>query len=188
VYADRLTVQPRAGGPTLVVHNDSAETWAVTLDVSRASTADAGVLTRETVEVQVAARGSATVALAPATVEPTVSTAEFLAVRADGVAPAFWYFHEDTELSLAPPAEALTARARRTDGGYDVEVEAHALVKDLCLFPDRLDAAARVDTGLVTLTAGEHHTFVVTSGALDETALVRRPVLRCVNDLLRPSA
>ncbi len=102
---------------------------------------------------EVAARGSATIALAPATVEPSA-------------------------------AEAFTARARRTGDGYEVDVTAHALVKDLCLFPDRLDPAARVDTGLVTLTAGEHHTFVITSGPLDEVAWVRRPVLRCVNDLL----
>ena len=62
---------------------------------------------------------------------------------------------------------------------------ARALVKDLTLFPDRLDPAARVDSALVTLTAGESHTFVVqTAGELDPAALTSRPVLRCVNDLL----
>jgi beta-mannosidase len=185
VYAERLvTVQPRAGVPAVVVHNDSPQPWTVTLGVTRGSTVDTEVLARETVELEVAARGSATVALAPATIEPSTSKAEFLAVRAPGVAPAFWYFHEDTELSLVPPAEAFTAVPRRTGAGYEVEVAAHALVKDLSLFPDRLDPAARVDTGLVTLTAGERHTFLVTSGPLDQTALIRRPVLRCVNDLI----
>ena len=74
------------------------------------------------------------------------------------------------------------------DGGYRVRLTARALVKDAALFPDRLDAAARVDSGLVTLSAGESHTFTVTGSGpdgtgLDEVALSTKPALRSVNDL-----
>jgi beta-mannosidase len=39
---------------------------------------------------------------------------------------------------------------------------------------------------MVTLAAGQSHTFVVTSGELDTAALGAAPVLRAANDLTRP--
>ena len=69
-----------------------------------------------------------------------------------------------------------------TADGYDVTVTATALAKDLALFPDRLDAAARVDSCLITLSAGERHTFHVTGGTAP--AQVGVPVLRSANDLV----
>jgi beta-mannosidase len=66
-----------------------------------------------------------------------------------------------------------------------VTVQASALIKDLAVFPDRLDPAARVDSALITLRAGDSHTFVVTGAdGLDEVALTAAPVLRSVNDLI----
>ena len=60
-----------------------------------------------------------------------------------------------------------------------------AVLRDLTLFPDRLDPAAQVDRALVTLLPGESATFTVHApGPLDADALIRRPVLRCVNDLV----
>jgi beta-mannosidase len=58
------------------------------------------------------------------------------------------------------------------------------VLRDLTLFPDRLDGSATVDTALVTLLPGESTTFTVHADrVLDPAALVARPVLRCVNDL-----
>lgn len=60
---------------------------------------------------------------------------------------------------------------------------AHTLLRDLALFPDRLDPAARVDDMLLTLLPGETTVFRVTGARLDDPeALTRKPVLRCVND------
>ena len=82
------------------------------------------------------------------------------------------YFVEDTELVLPTADDAYEVEvATAPAGGYAVTVTAAALAKDLMLFPDRLDAAARVDTGLVTLLAGESHTFTVTGADLDDAAL-----------------
>jgi beta-mannosidase len=63
------------------------------------------------------------------------------------------------------------------------------LVKDVALFPDRLDPDALVDTGLVTLQGGDSHSFQVSSNRsdLDVAALTQKPVLRSVNDLIRHS-
>jgi beta-mannosidase len=165
----------------LVVHNDSPREWSARLAVSRRRT-DAGcaVLASETLPVTVGPRSAVTVALPAALVTPDSPEAEFLQVGTD----AHWYFREDTALHLVPTSAAVSATTERTADGWVVRVVANALVKDLCLFPDRLDAAARVDTGMVTLAAGESHTFVVTSGDLDAAALTRAPVLRAVNDLV----
>ena len=186
VYADRLlTVQPRDGVPTLVVHNDSAEPWSVEIQVTRRSTRGGTPLAHESVAVDVPARSALPVAMPAAVLAVQDVTREFLLVTAPDVAPAHWYFVEDTRLQLAAPEEALEVSTIRSADGYAVTVTANALVKDVCLFPDRLDAAARVDTGMVTLAAGESWTFTVTSpGDLDEAALATAPVLRSVNDLV----
>jgi beta-mannosidase len=105
---------------------------------------------------------------------------EYLEVRgADGTS-AYWYFVEDTSLQLA--ADAFTTEVASTADGYDVTVVATALAKDLAFFPDRLDPAARVDSCLITLSAGESHTFHVTGAKAPEWVGV--PVLRSANDLL----
>jgi beta-mannosidase len=58
------------------------------------------------------------------------------------------------------------------------------VLRDLTLFPDRLDGSASVDKALVTLLPSESVTFMVRSeAALDVDALTSRPVLRCVNDI-----
>jgi beta-mannosidase len=183
VYADTLvTVQPRDGVPVLVVHNDAPREWSAHLSIARRRTgAGCAVLASETLPVTVGARSAVTVPLPAALVTPDTPEAEFLQVGTD----VYGYFREDTALQLVPTSAAVSASAERTADGWLVRVAASALVKDLCLFPDRLDPAARVDTGMVTLAAGESHTFVVTSGDLDATALTRAPVLRAVNDLTR---
>lgn len=67
--------------------------------------------------------------------------------------------------------------------GYRVTVTALTLLRDLALFPDRLDPAAEVDDMLVTLLPGESAVLHVTGAVLEEPeALLSRPVLRCVND------
>ncbi|WP_366146618.1 glycosyl hydrolase 2 galactose-binding domain-containing protein [uncultured Pseudokineococcus sp.] len=187
VFADRLvTVQPRDGAPAVVVHNDSAQAWAGELVVTRRGTgAGSPELARQVLVLDVPARGAVTLPLGEDVRRPGDETAELLQVTCDGTADAaFWYFVEDTRLQVLAPPQALSAVAARTPEGYEVTVEASALVKDLCLFPDRLDPAARVGTGMVTLVAGERHVFRVTSDELDERSLVRMPVLRCANDLL----
>jgi hypothetical protein len=76
--------------------------------------------------------------------------------------------------------------AERTGSGFSMRISAWSLIKDLTLFPNRIDSVASVDTALVTLQAGQSHTFQVTSqqADLDRAALTRRPVLRSANDLV----
>ncbi|TCN40202.1 beta-mannosidase [Kribbella orskensis] len=183
VYADRLlTVQPREDGPVVAAHNDTDVAWSTEVTVSRRSTAKSGeVLASETFALEVPAR-SAVLNSLPASVATAGELAtEYVEVRAADGASAYWYFAEDTALKL--DGDAYTAEVAGTENGYDVTVTATALAKDLALFPDRLEASARVDSGLITLSAGESHTFHVT-GASTPAGALGVPVLRSANDLL----
>ncbi|WP_371405537.1 glycoside hydrolase family 2 protein [Kribbella sp. NBC_00662] len=182
VYADRLlTVQPREDELVVAAHNDTDDAWTTEVTVTRRSTArDGEVLARETFALEVPARSAVSNAL-PSSVAATSNPAgEYLEVRGADGASAYWYFVEDTSLELA--ADAFTVEVASTPDGYDVTVVATALAKDLAFFPDRLDPAARVDSCLITLSAGESHTFHVTGAKAPEWAGV--PVLRSANDLL----
>jgi beta-mannosidase len=210
VYADRFaTVQRRRSGPesrhksyvdlsgsdhgdlvvpTVVLHNDHDDPWVTELVVNRRGTGEGSpVLAEQRRTVTVPARSRLDVDLDDAVRTPDRPGDELIEVVADGASVAFGYFVEDTAMSLLAPTAAYDVTAVRTDRGADVTVRARALVKDLAIFPDRLDPRARVDSGLVTLVAGQQHTFVVESThALDLDALAARPVLRSVNDLLTP--
>ncbi|TCC59498.1 glycoside hydrolase family 2 protein [Kribbella pittospori] len=182
VYAERLlTVQPRDNELVVAAHNDSDVAWSTEVTVTRRSTgAGSEVLARETFVLEVEPR-SATLSSLPASVGvPGDAAGEYLEVRGGDGSTAYWYFIEDTALRLS--GDAYAASVTPTEDGYDVTVTAAALAKDLALFPDRLDPAARVDSCLVTLSAGESHTFHVSGAAAP--AQVGVPVLRSANDLV----
>ncbi|MDT5023729.1 MAG: beta-mannosidase, partial [Micromonosporaceae bacterium] len=76
------------------------------------------------------------------------------------------------------------ATVEPADDGVTVTVTARTILRDVILFPDRLDPKATVDDALVTLLPGESAVFRVRSQIpLDPDALTSRPVLRCVNDI-----
>ena len=84
---------------------------------------------------------------------------------------------------MAFPPAAFTATTTKVDGGWQVRVVADTLLRELAIFPDRLDPAAAVDDQLVTVLPGESVTFTVTSAAaIDPADLVTHPILRCVNE------
>jgi beta-mannosidase len=70
----------------------------------------------------------------------------------------------------------------------DISVTGHTLVRDLCLFADRVDPDAVVDDQLVTLLPGETHRFAVRPGGrVDPAGWVERlandrSILRAVGD------
>ncbi|RKN19966.1 glycoside hydrolase family 2 protein [Micromonospora musae] len=182
-YADRLlTVQPRDGGLVLVAVNDGGTPWRATVSVDRVS------LTGEprakaTMPLDVPAYGTVTLALPAELARPDDARRELVVADAgDGTARAFWFFAEDRDIDW--PAAEWEAVVEPAEGGHRVRVTAGTVLRDLSLFPDRLDPAAEVDEVLVTLLPGESATFHVrTPHALDPAALTSRPVLRCVNDI-----
>src|SRR5204863_2576703 len=185
-YAVRLlTFQPRPGGLALVVVNDSATSWSSPVRLSR-STVDGRELASSTVDVSVPPGDATTVAVPPDVAEPGDPTAELLTAElltatatAGGADRAVWFFVEDVDLAVPPPVYEVAV------DGPVVTVTARTLLRDLALFPDRLDPAAEVDDALVTLLPGESARFTVSGGrALAPAALAGPPVLRCARDLL----
>ncbi|MET8513541.1 glycoside hydrolase family 2 protein [Streptomyces sp. NPDC005077] len=181
VYADRLLVV-RDGALHLV--NDADRPWAGTLCLTRHDL-DGTVLAEEELRVSTAPRQVTRVTLPPSVAEPADRTRELLVARLGEVRTVEFY-EEDTQLAL-PPAR-YDVRVTRSDGdasAYRVEVTARTLLRDLALFPDRLDPAAEVDEMLVTLLPGESTVFRVTGAVIEDPgALGTRPVLRCVNDTI----
>lgn len=191
-YADHLlTFQPREDEQgnevlALVAHNDSPLPWTGELMITRRGTGlGTPTLSEQRLPIHLDPRSAITVALDADVITTDDPTAEFLVASVTGDAPAtgFGYFVEDTALQLVDPGQAYEVDVQPVDGGYQVRLEAKALVKDATLFVDRLDATARVDSALITLPAGDAHTFHVTGEQLDEVALTGSPVLRSVNDL-----
>ncbi|MEV7808866.1 glycoside hydrolase family 2 protein [Microbispora sp. NPDC088329] len=174
-YADRLlTFQ----GDALAVVNDTDEPWSGELAVDRLSLAG-DILAKERVDVAVPARGTASVEL-PEGVTRAGNPAGEVLVATLGDARALRFPREDPAMDY-PPAEMDTA-VEEIEGGLRVRVTARTIVRELAIFPDRLDPRATVDDQLVTLLPGESAVFHVTGGDVDPGALVRHPVLRCVNE------
>jgi beta-mannosidase len=186
-YAPRLLcLVERDSSPALALVNDTGRLWAGECVVTRRDLAGE-VLAKEVVQFSVPVRSSAVIALPDDLTVPGEATAELLKAELSQTGgeheePAWWFFAEDRDVQF-PPA-AFEAVATPFEGGYRVTVTAGTVLRDLVLFPDRVDPSATVDEALVTLLPGESTTFTVRTGAsLSVDALLSRPVLRAVNDL-----
>ncbi|MFC4011960.1 glycoside hydrolase family 2 TIM barrel-domain containing protein [Nonomuraea purpurea] len=169
-FADRLIT--RLDGEIVLV-NDTDEEWAGALAVAAL---DLSGRARAQRSQDVAVPARATLRITP----PDVRDAEVLTAELGGKR-ALFVLAEDT--AVAYPPAAFTAGVERADGGLAVTVTATTVLRELALFPDRLDPAASVDDQLVTLLPGESVTFhVATERDLDPAALTAYPVLRCVNE------
>jgi beta-mannosidase len=182
-YAPRLlTVQPRGGGLAVVAVNDTTAGWlgAVTL---RRLGFDGQVLAEHTAELSVPALGVSTVDIPAALRAPGAGGSEVLVAQASDGERALWFFAADRDLAYrAGDLELTVAR-----DGDDVLLTATAatLVRDLAVFPDRLDPAAEADECLVTLLPGESRVIRVRGvPAGRERDLLSWPVLRSANDLV----
>ena len=76
--------------------------------------------------------------------------------------------------------------AQTEEYGTAISVKAKTLLRDICLFPDRLDSSADVDEMLVTLLPGEQKTFRIRHKA-EITTESFASNLRCANDLFKRS-
>lgn len=188
VYAERLlTIQPTAsGGLALIAHNDSDQPWSATVTVERRRVRAGAPLATRTMEIDLEPRAIVTLELETALLSPGDEREEFLRAHAEDSTEAAWrYFVEDTQLNVAPSADAYSATVSATHAGYDLSVTARSLAKDVTVQADRLAADARVDSALVSLAPGESHTFHITTTAkIEAERFLSFPVLCSANDLV----
>jgi beta-mannosidase len=175
-YADRiLTIQP---GGRLIAINDTDQPWSGQAEITAYALDGTGLATAK-LEIEVASG-----AVRSLDIPAEVTTVGGIVRARLGEAVAWWFPAEDNEIDY-PPARFTTV-VEQVPTGYRVTVTAGTILRDLTLFPDRLDPSAEVDDAMITLLPGESTRFLVTTSAtLDAAALTTAPVLRCVNDIPR---
>ena len=180
-FAPRLvTVQPGGAGLVAVVVNDTDAAWQGLAVMTRRHF-DGHLLATEQRPVSVPARTSMTVDIPRPVATAEDPGCEVIVVEALGTRGT-WFLTEPRNSRLRPQEVGVEVSA--TDDGAEVTVTAHVLLRDLTLLVDKIDPAAAVDRGLVTLLPGESATFRV-HGVDDLTVdAVRAPgVLRSGNEL-----
>ncbi|MCI1634621.1 glycoside hydrolase family 2 protein [Bifidobacterium sp.] len=81
---------------------------------------------------------------------------------------------------------ALQASVQSADSGYVLTLHARSYVRDAFCMVDKVDPAATVDGGMLTLLPGESVSWHITSRQeCDVHAFTAQNVLRCANDLKR---
>ena len=175
-YADRMiTFQ----GDEIALVNDTDRTWIAPLTLTR-RTVDGDVLAKDEPTITVAPRSVGRTQLPAVLATPRDRRAELL-VAETGQDRVVRFFVEDPEVAF--PRAAFTTTTSKTRDGWQVRVVADTLLRELAIFPDRLDPAATVDDQLVTVLPGESVTFTVTTTAdINPVDLVTYPILRCVNE------
>jgi beta-mannosidase len=178
-----LTIQPRGDGLSVVAVNERTLFWRGPVTIKRLRF-DGTVLAEWTHWRLCADRLSAAELSIPAEVAAVGDKASELLVATMQDSTAFYYFAEDIDLNLPRPEFDL--KVERASDGYRVTVTAKTLIKDLCLFVDRVYPDATVDDMLVTLLPGQSKTFTVQSPVeLDAKLLSSAPVFRCANQLVQ---
>ncbi|WP_243707187.1 glycoside hydrolase family 2 protein [Micromonospora sp. KC606] len=183
-FAPRLlTIQPRAGKPTLVAVNDHDQPWTGTVLATR-QTFGGDVLATAELPLSVPPRSTALLDLNENLLKPTDPRTEVLVATA-GDARVHHLFAEDRDLGYEPAP--ITANITPAAGGYRVDVRANSYVRDLALLADKVAPDAVVDDMLISLTAGETHSFFVhtTASLHSPSALVGPEVLCCANTAAR---
>jgi beta-mannosidase len=175
-FAGRL-VAFHDGGIALV--NDTEETWEGELELSRM---DIGgqPLAKDTVAVTVAPRSVRQLPIADRVATAEDPARELICAEVS-LLRVLQMFGEDTVMRY--PRAAFDAITEPTDDGVAVHITARTLLRELAIFPDRLDPAATIDEQLVTVLPGETVTFhITTTEHLPTEKLLAYPVLRCVNE------
>ena len=181
-FAPRLvTIQPLGDTVSAVLVNDTDLPWQGEALVTRRAY-DGRILARTQLQVSVPARDSATVGIPKHVATAGDPTSELVVVEALGTRGT-WFLIEPRDSALPPQRARVEVVA--TEDGAEVTVTADVLLRDLTLLVDKIDPAAVVDRGLVTLLPGESTTFRVRGIRDLDVEAVRAPgVLRSGNQLV----
>ncbi|NUP24393.1 MAG: glycoside hydrolase family 2 protein [Streptomyces sp.] len=185
-FAPRLlTLQPRDGRTVLIAVNDHDETWTGKVVAIR-QTFTGNVLATAELALAVPPRSAESVGLPGDLLKPADAKREVL-VMAAGAVRVCHLFAEDRDLAYEPAS--LTTTVERTPGGYQVGVRAVSFTRDIALLADKVASDAVVDDMLVSLDAGQSHTFLVrTSVVLDDPSVLTAPGVLCSANELTTAA
>jgi beta-mannosidase len=158
--------------------NDSNQAWATRVTISRAKLDGSSVVVQEE-QVSISA-GSHLLVPLTFDVEQLDAANEFLVVDADGDR-SLKFIAEDSALAYVPPEFELTVS--KTSDGVEVVVKAKTLLRELCIFVDRIEDQAEISNQALTLLAGESETLaVVTTKPQLFTEAAIRAVMRSAGE------
>lgn len=156
--ADRLvTILPDGDALACVLINDSDETWVDTARLRRVKL-NGESLVEQTQTFEVGPRSVHRLPLPQGMTDSAQGERELLVADVD-VLRATWFFKPDKAIAFDTPRADISIRS--TDDGYEIDVTAHSLLRDLVLWQDAIAPRVRVDNQLVTLLPGERHRFTV---------------------------
>ena len=183
VYAPKfLTVQKSGAGLTLHVISDVNLEWRTPVTIRRVRF-DGTVLAEHKVwRVCVERNKPVAIPLPESISQPENSAEELISVTAEGGRTQYFF---EVDLSLALPAPRYKLDAEPSPDGTHVRVTAETLIKDLCLFADRIDPACEPNTMLDTLLPGEE-IVIRLANCPDITVadLTKEGIIRTANDLI----
>ncbi len=158
------------------LHNDSDKVWQTTVRLRKYNLLGE-VLIEEVIDVSVPERSVFKTNIPTPWLDDRDQT--MLAIEAEGLRN-FWWFQPDKEMQY--PASAFNADLTAVAGGYQLTINAESLIRDLCIFPDRLDPDATISDQFITLLPGDEVVLLIkTSIEMSLNALTAAPVMRSVN-------
>ncbi|MGB7156971.1 MAG: glycoside hydrolase family 2 TIM barrel-domain containing protein [Tepidisphaeraceae bacterium] len=174
------TIQPEADGSlSLYLVNDTDGRMVVSNIYARRWSFDtAELLASQAIDCEIGPRAVHRVPLDRAVATPLDPSREFIYFGDE--TGTFWFFAPDKDLRYSKPR--FRCDVDREGDEYSLRVSADTLVRDVCVFADRIDPDATVSDQLVTLFPDEIFTFVIRSKRnLTKEQLTSPPVFRCVN-------
>lgn len=187
-----LTIQPRdqgeasdehtfgGSGPLMVyAHNDTGDAWRSKVRVRRMRF-DGETLAEATLDLTAGLRENVGLELPTQVRTPDDARGEFIAAEA-GRERAVWFFDHDKALRYPKPQ--IEATLEIDAQVHRLTLRSDVLVRDLCLFADRLTPDAEASDQMVTLMPGEAVIIEIhSSRELALAELTSSAVMRCVND------
>jgi beta-mannosidase len=178
-YAPRIvSFSKQASKNQMVLVNDTDQPWKTTARLTRAKITGLSEVIQES-KVEVPKFSHLLIPVALNTEELDVAT-EFLVADA-GDDRSLMFLGEDSELAYYKPQFELSIS--ETEHGVKVIITAQTLVRELCLFVDRVEDQAEISDQAITLLSGESATvFISTTRANQFTESSLRQVARSANE------
>ncbi len=187
-FAPRLlTIQPGGerydNGDDLFLHaiNDTDEPWTGEVIVKHVSFTDGDIAgTAHRAALRVGPRSTQRIVLYGGPVATLVDPQRQCIVATAGEHRATWFALPDKRLVYPEPK--LSSSVMQAGDVLRMKLHAQTLVRDLCIFADRIDPAGVASDQLLTLLPGESATIDLRTRAdVKSDELMRRPVLNCAN-------
>lgn len=178
-YADRLlTIQPRGDRLFLFACNDSDSIWEDSLELSRQDFLGK-VYAKTTTNFTVQPRSTQSIFELPRSLTQTSDPSRELIKVNTKDQKALWFFERDKNLAYPQAEFEARLEAKR------LTITAKTLVRDICIFVDRLHPDATISDQLITLLPGEAFTFEIQGlDSLGLEQLIKKPVFQCANHLI----